>query len=519
MSTSEKEELQKIYLCLKSKIDEYLGGAITADQLKPAAAPFGIYEQRNGMFMIRIRITGGHITSAMFRDVAEVMARNGIPHVHLSSRQDIQLHDVAADKIYNTVVGCDRIGLPFRGGGGNTYRNILASADSGFAPNQVFDVLPYAQQLNAVLRRHEKAFGLPRKLKIGFFASPSEEFTAAIQDLGFLAVKQDGRRGFKVYGGGGMGRESSIGVKLFDFLPEDQYIRCAAAMVDLFNDHGDRQNRNRARIRFIIQNIGADAFIKLFMEYFGKAHAAAPETPKETDYAKLGSGKHFKDEIQEKGFDEWRAHAVLPTGLGDDLLSVRLYVPYGNLTIEQVRRMATLSDDFGGGFLRFLPSQDILISPVHSSRLAALHHRLLADFSDIDLTLKSFKGHIICCVGAGVCKIGVLSAPKIADMVAEEMDKILPADTPRKIEKLKLITSQLRISGCPNACSGHPSAKIGIQGQKQRVGEVMEEFGLIFTGVSDQPDSLRLSVPAKDTPAVKADGLPLAVSDLLDKLL
>lgn len=514
MESVEQKKLQKIYLDTKAKIDEFIEGKITANELKHSAALLGIYEQRDGRFMVRVRVTGGQITAKTLNKLAAVMERNSILYAHMTSRQDIQLHDVPADIIYKTIVECHEIGLPFRGGGSNTYRNILISHDSGFAPKQIFDVSSYAQQLNDFMRNHDRAFELPRKFKIGFFSSPHEEYNAALQDVGFLAVTKDGARGFKVYGGGGMGRESVIGVKLFDFLPDDQAIRCALAVTALFDERGDRTNRNRARLRFVLEDLGEEAFVNLFMQYFDKT-AAPAVIPEDIDYT-LVINRNFKNEEPSADFVNWRAHAVSSTGLSEDYVAVRIYVPYGDLTPAQWRAVATLSEDFGNGFLRLMQSQDILLAPVHVNALPALHCRLLNDFAGLDLTLTSFKGHILSCVGAGVCKIGILPAPELADLIATEMDQYLPADTPQKLEKLRFITSQLRISGCHNACSGHPAAKIGIQGQKQRIADKLEAVGLICTGASDQLGSFSFSKPVEGVNPVLVADLPATVKKLLE---
>lgn len=517
MTNAKNVGLQQIYQELKLKIDQFADGTLTAAQLKPFTAPFGVYEQRNLQFMVRIRITGGHITAAALREVASLMERNHVGYAHLSSRQDIQLHDVAVDKVYSTIIDCDGAGMPFKGGGGNTYRNILVSPDSGFSPDQIFDVSPYARKLNEILRCYEKAFSLPRKLKIGFYAIPAEESNAAIQDLGFAAVIQDGRRGFKVYGGGGMGRDSALGVKLFDFIPADQVARCAVAMTDMFYDHGDRSNHSRARIRFIIQNIGAEAFVKLFMEYFDKADAEAIGEPTDIDYTPPARN-HSGNETPADGFAVWREHAATATR-HENCSAVRLYVPYGNLNAEQLRQTAKLADDFGNGFIRLLQSQDFLLAPVPNAALTALHRRLLSDFDGLDLTLLSFKGHILSCIGASVCKIGVVSAPELTDIIAAQMDACLPADTPQKLQKLRLLTSQVRVSGCLNSCSGHPAAKIGVQGHKQRIDGNQETVGIIFSGASDDPESMCLSKTIPGAPAVKAADLPAKIDSMLNALI
>ncbi len=502
---------------LEAAIAGYLAGTLSSNQLKPVLAPSGIYEQRNALFMLRVRITGGHLESASLRGLAGVMERHHIPLGHLSSRQAIQLHDVQAGEILGTMGECRSIGLPFKGGGGNTYRNILISPDSGLAPEGAFDVLPYALAIQQTLASRPEALQLPRKFKVGIFSKPDEAFMAAVQDLGFLAVTSGDRRGFVVYGGGGLGRESGVGVKLFDFLPHDQFIRCTLAMLHLFNEQGDRVNRHQARLRFVLKARGAEDFSRLFHFYFEKTVWDVPVLPPAPDYNALAlrRRKLSPDTMPEAGYQLWTRHAVGATNLGADHVTVRLYVPYGNLTPEQCRRLAAVADDFSGGFLRLMRSQDLLLGPVPAATLPALYNRLLADFPELDLTLRSFRGHITTCVGSSVCKIGILSAPLLADTIADHLDPLLPADTPGKLKMLRLITDDIRISGCPNSCSAHPTAWLGFQGLKRKVGEKVEDVVLPFSGRCLQPDSLRLSACSEATPAITLDRLPFVVTEAL----
>jgi sulfite reductase beta subunit-like hemoprotein len=517
MSTSKQNGQGPLYSDLEAAIAGYTAGTLNSNQLKPVLAPFGIYEQRNAQFMLRVRITGGHLAAVALRDLADVMEKNSIPLGHLSSRQAIQLHDVAVENIVETMIQCHAIGLPFKGGGGNTYRNILISADSGLARDEAFHVLPYAEAIHRILANRPEAFLLPRKFKVGVFSKPSEAFLAAAQDLGFLAVTAGEKRGFTVYGGGGMGRDSGLGIKLIEFLPHDQFVRCTLAMLNLFSDQGDRVNRHQARLRYVLKNRGAQDFARLFHFYFERTTWDPLILPPSPDYAALANRrKRIPAGLPpQAGYEAWKRHAVGPTRLGTDQVTVRLYVPYGNLTPEQCRRLAGIAEDFGGSFLRLMRSQDLLLGPVSEASLPALYNRLIENFPGLDLTLRSFRGHITTCVGSSVCKIGVLSAPALADAISEKMDALLPADTPEKLKILRQLTDDLLISGCPNSCSGHPSAGLGFQGLKRRIGDKIEEAVLPFTGRSLQPESLRLSTYDEANPAIAIENLPAFVAESL----
>ncbi len=512
--------MKKQYVALKQAFDDYVAGGLSADALKPVAAPFGIYQQRNGDFMVRVRVTGGEITCDKLTGLAGI-CEAAAGRAHLTSRQAIQLHDIPAAHVAATVQACDRLGLPFRGGGGNTYRNTVVGADSGLSPEGAFDVYPYAHALNRALVRYEKAFALPRKFKLGFFAGTRDLLRAATHDLGFVAQVRDGRRGFIVYAGGGMGRESAVGVRLTDFLPAEQALRAAVALIALFHDHGDRANRNQARLRFVLKRLGPEAFQRLYLEYYAAAKApllrvaeAAPGLPPEfaACAARFGVAEIA---VAADGFAHWERFAVLPTRFGDAAVSVRLFVPYGNLTAGQLRRVAALATEFGAPRVRLLPTQDMLLPYVPRVSLRALYARLQSDLPDLDLTFASYKGHLVTCIGASVCKIGMVDAPAVADALAAELDRYLPADTEAKLALLRTSADGLRISGCPNACSGHPAACIGIGCLNQKVDGDIRPFGRVVTGAGVVDGVPQLSTSGGDEPARPVPALVAAVLERL----
>lgn len=465
---------------------EFAAGSLSADALKSLAAPYGIYQQRNGLFMVRVRVNGGEIACQRLAGLARLLEKIG-GYAHLTSRQDVQLHDVPAERVPEAVRACDRLGMPFKGGGGNTYRNTVVGADSGLSPETVFDVYPCAHALNRALRRFEKAYALPRKFKIAFFASDRDLLRAAIHDLGFVARRVDGRRGFRVFAGGGLGRESATGVCLVDFLPVEQAAHAAFALITLFHDHGDRANRHQARLRFLVKRLGPEAFTRLFWQYYvtldpPKLPATEAETSLPAEVAEARRRVDATLVVDGAAFARWKEIAVSATRFGEDVRSVRLYVPYGRLTGRQLLLIARMAEWSGSLFVRLLCSQDVLIPFVPEPLLGGLYMRLTRELGDVDLTFRSYKGHLVTCIGASVCKIGMVDTPAVADRLAERLDAFLPADTPQKLALQRLVANDVRISGCPNACSGHPSAALGIGCINQNVGGAIQPFGRLLSG-------------------------------------
>lgn len=323
-----------------------------------------------------------------------------------------------------------------------------------------------------------------------------------VQDLGFVATVAGGVKGFTVYGGGGMGRESSPGLKLFEFIPENEFIRCAVAMTDLFYDHGDRTNRNRARIRFIVKNIGEEAFFELYHKYFAQTPACTADMIPVV-YAVPDKKSFEQNDTVPPEFDWWRQYAVAASSQGKDIKTVRLYLPYGNLTAEQLDKIVLLTELYAASFVRLTRTQDMLLPFVHQSALPELFAALKRDLTKIDLTAESFRGHIVSCVGSEVCKIGILNSPAIAEAVANELDGLFEHNQERKAALLNRIIDAVKISGCPNSCGAHPIAELGLQGQKKRLNDKQEDVCVLFKtsspvtlGVADEDPVPVAKIPA-----------------------
>lgn len=486
--------MNEMYWNLKKTVDEYIAGDVTSTELKHESVLLGIYQQRNDLFMMRIRLTGGEISIEKLNAVADMMAKCDVGYSHITSRQDLQLQDVQAKAIYPILEILTRNDMPFKGGGGNTYRNILVSSDSGISPYDAFDVLPHANALNQFLFGYEKAVKLPRKLKIGFSSGAKDSIKAPLQDVGFIAKMRDGQRGFEVYGGGGMGKESMIGVKLFDFLPEKQFAKCAKAITDLFHDHGDRTNRDKARLRFVLQRLGEEKFIELFQKYFSETELEL-EIPEESIYETvIDDLTEFEvTPNDERRYAEWLKYAVSSTKFGADIVSLRLFVPCGNLKLDHIRKIANLAKKINLPFIRLTQSQDLILPLTHASALPVIFNEIENDFPELDLLLKSFKGHLTACVGAEVCKIGIANSTVLSDRISRHLDEYF-IENPAKRSKMAIaILEELKISGCHNACSGHVASKIGLRGMKKKIDGLLTEGAFIHRGGHVSGDDAKLA--------------------------
>ena len=325
---------------LEQYIADYRHGKIDATELKVKRVPFGVYEQREAdTYMIRIRCTGGTIEPNELRLVAELAHEVGNEIVHLTTRQEIQIHRVALGKIVPSLHKLHQAGLVTRGGGGNTVRNVAVSVASGVSKDGVFDVTPYALELTSRLIAEKDSWDLPRKYKISFSDSKKDTAHAAVSDLGFIAKDVNGQKGFEVYIAGGMGARSRISLKLADFVPDHEVYRIAKTVKELFKNHGNRKNRHQARLRFLLDKVGEDQFRKLYLEEYQKLDYVLPLniTDKRVDGAVFNpSIKTFRDDAEFKAWKE--AHTFEQKQEG--LFMVRIPVWLGELEADKAIKLA-----------------------------------------------------------------------------------------------------------------------------------------------------------------------------------
>ncbi|MGN0834885.1 MAG: hypothetical protein ACI4QA_03545 [Candidatus Spyradosoma sp.] len=459
-------------------------GEITTDQVKPFGSFFGVYPQRDGRMMTRVRQPGAEIPLGALKFLALLFLDARPEFALFSTRQNIQAHGLTPAAAEKIVRACTDNELPFRGGGGDTFRSVSVTPESGVAPGGLFDLVPYARFATETVFDWDLAFALPRKIKIAF-AAQGDEALALRQDLGFVAATgADGARGFVVYGGGGFGRNPALGVKLFDFLPEKEMPRALRAMIELFSENGNRKNRAAARLRHLKTAWGDDAFRARFREYFDRVDAAAlPPLPDFSEPRELRSRatafpREGAPDENDADFVAWKKLAVEPTRFGDDFVSVRLFVPDGRLTPEQFAEFAAFVEASGVPAVRLAFEKNVLLPAVPAAELPALYAALRR--LSVDFTFASFVGQIDACVGAATCKIGMLDTPKYAREVALALDAFFRENPEaRTAENVRAIVRELRFSGCPNSCTSHQAGRFGFNGFKKMLdGKMTEGFVL-----------------------------------------
>ena len=214
--------------------------------------------------MTRIRIPIGIVYPSQLRALAHASKEFGDGILHITTRQDIQIHNVKMEETIKVIDYLKEYNLSPRGGGGNSVRNITACPLAGICDKELFDVRKYAVALTEYLLRQDTSFNLPRKFKITFSGCGRDCTGCLVNDIGFLAQYKDGKVGFKGFVGGGLGAEPRVAKLLEEFLPSEDLGYCVTAIKDIFYEKGDRRNRHHNRLRFLIEDMGLEEFKKLY---------------------------------------------------------------------------------------------------------------------------------------------------------------------------------------------------------------------------------------------------------------
>ncbi len=502
-------------------------GELDPDDFKKFRLENGVYGIRGAMdrHMIRIKIRYGSFNALQLErlaDIADKYAPNKLAHI--TTRQAIQMHEIKRTDVPTILRLLAEVGLTTREACGNTVRNVSASHYAGVSPKELFDVTPYADLLSLYFLRHPVCQNLPRKFKIAFESSPEEDYArVGLHDLGFIARKKiiNGKevKGFSVHVGGGLGSSPFSAQTLEEFIPLELYLPTAEAVLRLFDRNGDRKDKNRARIKYLVAKWGIETFRTEFLAE--RRHVIATGSGKETFWKlrfdeekapvlKKPAPTEYKGEL--KGYETWlKTNVFEQKQKGYFAVSIRC--PLGDIDPPQMRELAKISRVFCDGRMRTTIDQNILLHWIPKDSLKALY----AQLSRAGLALPGAHEirDITRCPGADTCQLAITHSKGLA----YEMDRIFSAKEHggpasggqngfENDERLKNIT--IKISGCTNSCGQHHIANIGFHGASKKVDEKsVPHYQLLIGGYTDLNGvavfgQRIMQLPAKRTPEATA---------------
>jgi sulfite reductase (ferredoxin) len=493
---------------LRKMAEQFKAGEITALQFRAFRVPaFGCYEQREaGTYMLRVRLPAGCLLPHQMRALARVSKTYGNGVLHLTTRQDIQVHRVPLDAVHPALVSLYEAGLSTKGGGGNTVRNITTCYDAGVCRDEVFDVTPYALSLSERLLSDPLSYQLPRKYKIAFAGCSKDCPGATVNDLGFIAKRSGDALGFAVYAGGGMGSHSRVTDLLEEFVPASEAYLVAEAVKRVFDQHGNRKNRHKARLRFLVDQIGFEAFRDLYRRELAELQKASlPHLtirPLPEPELSLAGQETSSPTASPEGFEEWQKKNVLPQKQ-EGYYMVQLALVLGDVEADVMQALADIVEAHGEGMLRAEQHQNAFLRWVPENQLVELYVKL----SQIGLATSQppILRDMVSCAGASTCQLGICLSRGLAKAIADGLSRT-------DLDLHGLGELNIHISGCPNSCGRHPIAQIGFFGAARRVGGRLAPHYVVVLGGRVEESRTRLAerkgtIPARNVPAFLRDFL------------
>lgn len=426
--------------------------------------------------MVRIKLPGGRLTPPQAVAIAEVLdTYSQHDKAHITTRKDIQLHYVPTDKTAATMRALGEAGLTTREACGNTVRNVTACPLAGVCPHEHVDVTPHLQGIVRRFLRHPLTQHLPRKFKISLSGCETDCAQGMMHCLGIVAVNRDGKHGFKVVAGGGLGHKPHEAIVIEEFLEERDLLPCVEALLSMHNRYSDRKRRAKARIKFLVDRFGPEGFVEKYKEEFKRTQLAYIDKPfPRGDWtqgqpdSKCGAGAPRAVYPQKQ-----KGYCVVPVS-----------VSIGDLTAPQLTGIAKLMTDKGLNDLRTTQDQNLMIMNVPENDVDYVKKAL----AQLNLALPVAGDDVVACPGTSTCRLGITSS------------KIIGA-------KLDGSNSDLRIraSGCHNGCAQPETGEIGIYGEGKRMhGKLIPHYQMYFGGDARGHGGLAFKGPSVPAARIEA---------------
>lgn len=450
-------------------------------------------QAQDHVFMVRVRVPGGVLPTVQARGLARLARVHGLDWLHLTTRQNVELHWVEDRKVPDLLRAVERIGLTTRSACGHTMRNVMCSEDAGLGLDEPFDCLPDARLVSDTLlaRSAELNVTLPSRVNIAFGGSPRCRQDALVNDAGFVSVVAGGEPGYELWAGGSLGRSPALAVDLSRFVPRSDVLAAAEALVDVYVRHGDADHPAKARLKYLVASLGEAAFRAEWDQAFSEAkqrpHPPPSPVPVLSETDRVAILAHAPPGGWSRGIRPQRTP-------GRALLTVD--VPLGDTCGAELELLADLADRYAGGLLNLSRDQDVVLRDVALADIAAIRAALAA--RGLFLSGEGSAPTVRACTGSAVCALGITSAPDTGRSLV---------DRPALARSSSL---RVHVSGCPNSCAQHQVADIGLAGSKVRVGGATRDGYHVHVGAD-----LDRSVVGETIGRVADEDVPAAVDALV----
>ncbi|QTE38324.1 nitrite reductase [Mucilaginibacter gossypii] len=490
--------VEKDIIDLEKKIHAFREGKIHDEKFRSLRLARGVYGQRQpGVQMVRIKLPFGKVSFKQLLKIAEISDEFGSSNLHLTTRQDIQIHYVSLDRTPQLWAKLAQDDITLREACGNTVRNVTASPTAGVDPKEPFDVSPYAYATFDYFLRNPICQEMGRKFKISFSSSDEDTAFSYIHDIGAIPkINANGERGFKIMLGGGLGAQPILASIVEEFLPEDQLIPYIESVIRVFDRYGERNNRNKARMKYLIQKLGLDEVLRLTkiertankvkLYPINRDAVDAPALPPTDSYPEVTISNPLR-------YEQWMATNVFEQKQ-KGFYGVYIKVPVGDISSDTARALVKTLEPLVGHEIRITQNQGLLLKYVQKEALPALYEGL----AKLDLAAPGFDSiaDVTTCPGTDTCNLGISNSMTMArvleDLIYNEYEDFIYN---REIK--------IKISGCMNSCGQHGLAHIGFHGSSLKAGakvlpsvQVMLGGGTVGDGVGRAAERV-IKVPTK----------------------
>ena len=453
--------------------------------------------------MVRIKLPYGQLTTKQIKRIADISDEYATGNLHLTTRQDIQLHFVSLDKTPELWHKLSEDDITIREACGNTVRNVTASPTAGIDPDEPFNVTPYADATFRYFLRNPVCQDMGRKFKIAFSSSEKDSAFAYIHDIGVIPKIKDENgqqvKGFKVFVGGGLGVQPFLAHQAFDFLPADHLVPYIEAVLRVFDRNGERTNRHKARMKYLIAKIGLEKFTELVNQEFMAIKAANVSF----DFTEIPSALPEKDftvpafTIQNKEkFAAWEKTNVFAQKQAG-YLGAYIKVTTGDISSDTARLLADTVKQMAGDDMRVTANQGLLIKFIKPELLPYFYSIL----EKLELAEPGFDStaDVTSCPGTDSCNLGISNSTGIAKI----LENVVTEEFPELIYNKDI---KIKISGCMNSCGQHGIANIGFHGSSMKAGgkvlpalQVLLGGGTVGNGLGRAAEKI-IKLPSKRVP-------------------
>lgn len=503
----ENPVVEKDILDLEKKIRLFREGKIDDEKFRSLRLARGVYGQRQqGVQMVRIKLPYGKVTTQQLNRISDVSDEYATGNLHITTRQDIQIHFVSLDRTPQLWAELEEDDITLREACGNTVRNVTASFMAGIDPKEPFDVSPYAHAVFEYFLRNPICQEMGRKFKIAFSSSEADSAFAFMHDLGFIPkVKVENgveTRGFRVVIGGGLGSQPYMADAVTDFMPVNQIIPFTESVLRVFDRYGERNKRHKARMKYLVQEMGAEELVRLAEAERLALKNKTFEINTLDHETIVPENKVLSAEITDPlKYEQWLKTNVFPQKQ-PGFFAIGLRIQNGDIKTPIARQLISLVKTVAADDIRLTNTQGMLLKFVREENLPYVFEEL----NKLNLAEPGFESmaDITSCPGTDTCNLGISNSTGIT----RELEKVIKNEFPDLIYNTDI---KIKISGCINSCAQHAMASIGFHGSSMKVDkmvapalQVLLGGGPTGNGAGVAADKV-IKVPSKRGPQVLRD--------------